>query len=289
MKLGLRIDVDTYRGTRDGLPALCRVLDRRGIQASIFLTAGPDNMGRHLRRLLKPAFMVKMLRSRAGSVYGWDILLRGTLWPGPVISARQGSVFRAAASDGHEIGMHAWDHHWWQTKAHAAAAARLREEVTRAHDAIAAAIGRPPTCAAAPGWRCEEAMLAAREGFGYAYASDCRGHGVFQPCTGPPQICAGLPTWDEAVGRDGITNATFNAHVLAQMKQDGLDVLTIHAESEGGAMRPLFEDFLDRVDAEGISCVSLGSLMPADVPTGRLVRGAVPGREGWVAVRGDEA
>jgi len=262
---------------------------QRGIRASIFLTVGPDNMGRHVRRMIHPAFALKMLRSRAGSIYGWDILLRGTLWPGPVIHRRLGAVLRAAAAEGHEIGTHAWDHHWWQAKAHTASHDRLVLEARRAHEAIAETIGQAPTCAAAPGWRCTPSMLTARDGLGYTYVSDCRGHGVFQPDSGPPQICVNLPTWDEAVGRDGITNETFNQHVIDQLVGDGTDVLTIHAESEGGAMLELFDGFLDRAAAAGIECVPLGDLIPESIPHGTMQAGSVPGREGWVAVRGEDS
>ena len=290
MKIGLRIDVDTFRGTRFGVPNLCKLLATNSANASFFFSVGPDNMGRHLWRLLRPAFFWKMLRTRAASLYGWDILLRGTFWPGPVIGKRLSDVIRSTFDAGHEVGLHAWDHHAWQAHMHTMDEEALYNEIAKGYDLLSDILGRPPTCSAVPGWKCSEAVLLAKSRFAFDYNSDCRGRSIFRPTVGgrelrQPQIPVTLPTYDEVLGRNGVTDANYNDYMLSLLDPAKLNVLTIHAEVEGIACMEMFEQFLKTACSRGISFVPLRVLLEAYTQSGpaAIVEKEIPGRQGWVS------
>jgi undecaprenyl phosphate-alpha-L-ara4FN deformylase len=252
-------------------------------------------MGRHLWRLFRPAFLAKMLRSRAPSLYGWDILLRGPFWPGPGIARRAGPAMRLAAQRGHEIGFHAWDHHAWQRHVETMTPQRIANDIDMGLAMLQEASGVSATCSAAPAWRSTDTSLIAKADRPFRFNSDCRGRAVFRPAVGgrilqQPQIPCTLPTYDEVVGSNAINDANYNAYLLSCIEPDRLNVLTIHAEVEGVVHLSMFNTFLEAAARRGVTVSPLGDCLtdwPAP-PACPIVRGAIEGREGWVSIQGEE-
>ncbi len=291
--IALRIDVDTLRGTSRGVPALCEILAKHGVRGTFYFSVGPDNMGRHLWRLLKPAFLWKMLRTDAAGLYGPEIVLMGTAWPGPRIGKRCRPQILEAFRAGHEIGFHAWDHHKSQAKLTSMSSGEMIREFERGLAELAGVTGEIPATSASPGWRTNDRLLEVKAGFPFRYNSDCRGEFPFYPLTaegrrGQLQIPVTLPTYDEALGRGGVSDSNYNDHQISLLSEERPNVLTIHAEAEGGRCRAMFDDYLARVGKLGYEVIPLGVLagrVAAEAPEGRIELREFPGREGFLAVQ----
>ncbi len=291
--IALRIDVDTYRGTGRGVPRLCEILAKHGVKGTFYFSVGPDNMGRHLWRLLRPAFLWKMLRPDAAGLYGPEIVLMGTAWPGPKIGERFAGVIRKVCAEGHEIGLHAWDHHKEQAKLLTMSDKALTREFNLGMATLRRILGEDPATSAAPGWRADARLLEKKAEYPFVYNTDCRGTHPFYPVVNGKklqqlQIPVTLPTYDELLGRDGVTDDNYNDRQIALLREDALNVLTIHAEAEGGKCAPMFDDYLDRVLKLGYRVIPLceaAEEVKDTAPEGRVELKEFPGREGVLAVQ----
>ena len=94
MKLALKIDVDTYRGTREGVPRLVDMLQQHGAGATFLFSLGSDHTGRAIKRVFRPGFLTKVSRTSVLEHYGVKTLLYGTVLPGPDIGSRCADAMR---------------------------------------------------------------------------------------------------------------------------------------------------------------------------------------------------
>lgn len=290
--IALRIDVDTYRGTGCGVPKLCDILSRYNVAGTFYLSVGPDNMGRHLWRLLKPKFLWKMLRTQAVGLYGPEIVLMGTAWPGPNIGKHHAEIIKSIVNGGHEVGFHAWDHYRVQAKLNVMSETEMYSEISTGIETLKKILGMEIFTSAAPGWRTNNQLLKVKEKFPFKYNSDCRGYSPFYPIVDGEkltqlQIPVTLPTYDEAVGHNGITNSNYNDYQLSLLKADTPNVLTIHAEAEGGCCALMFEKYLQAVQRQGYKIITLGELasIHTNAPDGKCKLASFPGREGELAIQ----
>ena len=297
MKLALKVDVDTYRGTRDGVPRLVEALKRCNAGATFLFSLGPDHTGRAIKRVFRRGFIRKVSRTSVVRHYGIVTLLYGTVLPGPDIGRRCADVMRRVRDEGFEVGIHCWDHVKWQDGVASADAVWVEAEMHRACERFTDIFGAPPRVHGAAGWQMSRHALRLTQRLGFDYCSDTRGRCPFIPIwdaelVACPQIPTTLPTLDELIGCDGLCDTNVHERVLALSADPPPTghVFTLHAELEGMRVLPAFERLLEGWRALGYELVPLQalaeSLEPKALPHHVVLAGEIPGRSGTVAVQG---
>ena len=299
MKLALKVDVDTYRGTREGVPRLIELLKKHGAGATFLFSLGPDHTGRAVRRVFRRGFAKTVSRTSVLEHYGFATLLYGTLLPGPDIGRACADTLRRARDEGFEIGIHCWDHVRWQDGVATADAEWTRREMQRAIDRFIGIFGEAPILHGAAGWQMNVHAFRLFQRLGFHYGSDTRGVCPFIPVVraepfARPQIPTTLPTLDEMIGLDGIDRENVAAQVLRLSGNPGPagHVFTLHAELEGGRLAPVFERLLEGWKAQGYELVALREVATGleldRLPRHEVIDGEVPGRSGTLAMQGRE-
>lgn len=294
--LSIKIDVDTDRGTRIGVPNLLSLFDEFGVKATFLFSLGPDNTGRAIKRIFRPGFFSKVSRTSVVSVYGIRTLMNGVLLPGPHVGRRNEGVMRLARERWHETGIHCYDHIRWQDGVMKMTENEVREEFGKARKEYERIFGEPAKTAGAAGWQANGFSCAAEDETGLLYASDCRGTHPFFPMVDGKvyktlQVPTTLPTLDELLGRPEYPEERLADHYLGLLSSTTPNILTIHAELEGMKYLSLFRSFLQKARDRKIRIVRLDELVTTllaernKLPVCDLVRGTVDGRSGFLAVQ----
>ena len=299
MKLALKIDVDTLRGTREGVPHLVELLRRHGAGATFLFSVGPDHTGRAIRRVFRPGFVSKVKRTSVLQHYGLRTLMYGTLLPGPDIGQRAGDVMRHVRDEGFEVGVHSWDHTKWQDGVADADAEWTGKQMLLACERFTEIFKEEPRAHGAAGWQMNLHALRMSQALGFDYCSDGRGTRPHLPVWNAelircPQLPTTLPTLDELIGTDGITEANVAEKLLAMTAEPSAHghVFTLHAELEGMLLAPVLEQLISGWKAQGYAVTSMRRLYETvqalALPRHEVGAGTIPGRSGTLLKQGVE-
>jgi undecaprenyl phosphate-alpha-L-ara4FN deformylase len=307
----LKIDVDTDRGTREGVPALVRVLRAHRARATFLFSLGPDHTGWALRRALRPGFFSKVARTSVVAHYGFRTLMHGLLLPGPDIGRRCAGAMRQARDAGFECGIHTWDHVLWQDNVGRRDAAWTLRLMRLAAARFAAVFGAPAPTHGAAGWQMNRYAFEEHERARYRYASDSRAmlneNGTLRHKDSGPhrialdntvlscvQLPTTLPTLDELLGREVggrlIHAGNVAPHLLGLTEGARRDhVYTLHAELEGHRLAPVFEQLLAGWRLQGYTFAALADyherVKDRPLPVSAIGWARLPGRSGQLLVQ----
>ena len=300
LRLAFKIDVDTDRGTRLGVPNLVADLRAAGYAGTFFFSLGPDNTGRAITRVFRPGFLKKVGRTNVVGMYGVRTLLNGTLLPAPHVARRNRAVLQSVPAAGFEIGIHCHDHYRWQDHVLTMTPGEVQAELTAARREFRDVFSTEAVCAAAPGWQANATSREVYDRAGLLYGSDSRGaYPYFPRIDGRTfsvlEIPTTLPTLDELMGRPEYPDHRIVPHLLSLLSHDHLNVFTLHAEIEGMKKQAIFTEFISALRARRVEVVSLAQtardcLAQRDtIPVCALDLAAVDGRSGLLAVQGARA
>jgi len=299
-RVALKVDCDTYGGTKNGLPNLIRLFDELKIKATFLFTLGPDTSGRAVFRVFtQKGFLKKMLRSNAAALYGPKTMLYGTLLPAPMIGKKLGREIHAVESAGHEVGVHGWDHIRWHDRVGKMPFDKVERDYMNARAEFQRIFGHPAQSSGAPGWHACENSLRVQQNCNLLYASDTRGGNPCFPSVNDRvfnvlEIPTTLPTWDETLGTTGLVDE--NAFItFYRGLVRGTEVHSIHTEVEATAKLALFRKQLIAWKTDGVEFVTLEQIAReqlanrGDIPVRALRRISIPNRGGLVSTTVESA
>lgn len=282
--LGLKIDVDTYVGMKQGVPRLLSILRHFRIPATFYLSIGPDASGRAILQLIKnPRFLKKMLRTNAGRLYGMKTALYGTLLPAPMIALSFPELVEQIIAGGHEVEFHAWDHRRWQDELYKRPSEWIEDWFEKGIMAYRRLVKKDPSSFGAPAWLIDNRVLEIAAKYPFHYLSCTRAEGPFiHEISGLMEIPSDLPCFEEIGAPQGVSR------ILKILNNGGIHILPVHAEVEGGILGRYFIELCEKLRSTDFQILPLSEIrtvLESEVlPVRKYRMELLPGRSSPCAV-----
>ena len=278
MRVALRVEVDSLRGLRLGVPNLMRLFSDYQVRASFFFPLGHDYAGRHPLRTWRDRHRL-----------GLPALAYGTLVPAPSLGAEGRDLMAAARANGHEVGLFGLSpRHWRHRLAHADSSWVGRQCETLWSTFLELG-GAAPSALATPGWQVNPALLPALSAARYRYSSLTRGKLPYHPVlqgerSAVPEIPTTLPTVVELLNQPGVSVDNVHEYLYAESQHllPAGHVFAASADREGIEWLGLMEKLLVMWKGQDGAVRALGDVLK-EIDTATLPHHQV----GWGRVDGN--
>ncbi|MGZ4925750.1 MAG: polysaccharide deacetylase family protein [Halobacteriota archaeon] len=165
----IRIDVDSARDIAL-LPELLDLLQLLDVKATFFITTGPDRLALNLfKYIADPRMSVRFIKSKPFR-YGAHSL-HGILRKIPV-EAVCPEVLQRANNEGHELGLHGYDHFMWVNRLQQMDETKIKALISTGLKALQATAQADVRGFASPGFAVTSALLRAIQSLDFDYSSD---------------------------------------------------------------------------------------------------------------------
>jgi len=292
--LSIKVDIDTVTGLKR-VPVLLDLFNAYDISVSFFVPMGPDNTGRHISRIVKKDFLIRCLKVNPLSSYDFENLLYGLVLPPPKIGENHADVLKAIIDQGHELGLHGYNHYEWQVNLKNMQPEAIRKSFDDSSRAYKEIVGADPRSSAAPGWQVSFESLKIQDEYNFLYASDTRGRSPFYPYVNLTmfktlQIPTTMPTLDE-LSVQGLHANRIVQYLKGKIEAEKISVMTCHTEHEGHRLYDVFRTLIRELRKDGIRIVKMDELVEElhkndCIPTSTIVERGVSGLEGYFSFQG---
>ena len=167
----LRIDIESDKGIKFGLPKILCLLKKYNLKASFYLTMGGES---NLFELLK--YRKKLKGERKIKVFSFLEKLRMIFFPGDFVKNNH-VILKRILDEGHELGIHGWKHRAWTRGLEKI---DIKMELIKAINKYQKIFGRKPVSFSAPGFNTNREVIRFLERQGLKVISDLPGEKPFK-------------------------------------------------------------------------------------------------------------
>lgn len=246
----LRIDIESDKGIKKGIPKILDLLKKYNVKASFYLVMGGES---NLLDILK--YRNKVLKERKIKVFSKLEMVRMVLFPRDFVR-KNIQILRRILQEGHELGIHGWKHRAWTR---GIGKIDIESHLRLAKERYIRAFKKQPISFAAPGFITNDKIISILDKEGFRVISDLPGKKPFKikntRITNVPVTITGPENTPiiENLASHGLNDSEILSIITKKIGNNRLSVMYIHDLYECIQKIGLIEKIIQYVKSKDIN------------------------------------